>query len=241
MFCLTQAETARADLTPEQQAKQHTTVQPFFPFSSHQQNYLYVSSGTNKVSVGDSLSLKLSISTSDPTVRENIKHVTYLVRQQHHCTCHVRVEPWKTCAHLTALFLPGQVLNKGKIIAADRVSVAGQLLTSVRLTITPEMMPSFRFVAYYSIPWTGREEVVPDSIWVDVEDSCAGGVRSSKENVFNSVFVAWNYRCVSKSLSYSSSALQCFFLFCLIAESGASGRHSSRLHSREELSFSGAR
>lgn len=76
------------------------------------------------------------------------------------------------------------MLNKGRIIVAERVSVAGQLLTSIRLLITPEMMPSFRFVAYYSIPWTRGEEVVPDSIWVDVEDSCAGGVRSSKEKDF---------------------------------------------------------
>lgn len=71
------------------------------------------------------------------------------------------------------------MLNKGRILSAERMEVTGQLLTSVRLTITPDMMPSFRFLAYYSIPWTGGEEVVPDSIWVDVEDSCAGGVRWS--------------------------------------------------------------
>lgn len=94
---------------------------------------------------------------------------------------------------------------------AERVNVVGQLLTGVKLTITPEMMPSFRFVAYYSIPWTGLEEVVPDSIWVDVEDSCAGGVRSSKENIFSSIFVPGNFRCVYKSLSYSS-ALHCSFI-----------------------------
>jgi len=68
------------------------------------------------------------------------------------------------------------VLNKGKIIVAERVDVADQLITSVNLHVTPEMMPSFRFVAFYSIPWDGSEEVVPDSIWVDVEDSCVGGV-----------------------------------------------------------------
>ncbi|TNM85383.1 hypothetical protein fugu_007654 [Takifugu bimaculatus] len=140
-------ETVRADLRPEQQAKQQVTIKPFFPFNGQQQNYLYISSGTNKVSLGDLLSLKLSISTSEPTVRENIKHITYLV------------------------------LNKGQIITAERIDVTGQLLTSVKLTITPDMMPSFRFVAFYSIPWSGREEVVPDSIWVDVEDSCVGGLK----------------------------------------------------------------
>ena len=69
-----------------------------------------------------------------------------------------------------------QVLNKGKIIVAERIDVTGQLETSVGVTVTPEMMPSFRFVAFYSIPWAGMEEVVPDSIWVDVADSCVGGV-----------------------------------------------------------------
>lgn len=79
------------------------------------------------------------------------------------------------------------MLNKGQITTAERINVTGQLVTSVELSITPEMMPSFRFVAYYSLPWSGREEVVPDSIWVDVEDSCAGGVGSVIE-IFLMIF-----------------------------------------------------
>lgn len=69
------------------------------------------------------------------------------------------------------------MLNKGKIIDAQRIGVMGQLITSVGLTVTREMMPSFRLVAFYSIPWENNEEVVSDSVWVDVADSCAGGVR----------------------------------------------------------------
>lgn len=69
------------------------------------------------------------------------------------------------------------MLNKGKIIDAQRVGVTGQLITSIGLTVTREMMPSFRLVAFYSIPWENNEEVVSDSVWVDVADSCAGGVR----------------------------------------------------------------
>lgn len=76
------------------------------------------------------------------------------------------------------------MLNKGKIILAERVAVTGQLITSVSLTVTAEMMPSFRFVAFYSIPWEGREEVVPDSIWVDVVDSCVGGVSREHTLVY---------------------------------------------------------
>ncbi|XP_034092136.1 complement C3-like isoform X2 [Gymnodraco acuticeps] len=142
------AETVQAGLRPEQQAKQQITVQPFAAFRSRTPNYLYISTGTSTVSVEDrSLSLKMSITVADPTYRQYITHITYLV------------------------------LNKGKIIVADRVDVAGQVITSVELPITPEMMPSFRFVAFYSIPWYGGEEVVPDSIWVDVEDSCVGGLN----------------------------------------------------------------
>lgn len=82
-----------------------------------------------------------------------------------------------------------QVLNKGRIITAERMNVFGQVVTSVGLTVTPEMMPSFRFVAFYNIPWSRREEVVSDSIWVDVEDSCAGGVRSVIDNAKDSPFL----------------------------------------------------
>ncbi|XP_033985886.1 complement C3-like [Trematomus bernacchii] len=141
------AETVQAGLRPEQQAKQQITVQPFIAFRRRKQNYLYISTGTNTVSVGDRMSLKMGITVADPRYRQYITHITYLV------------------------------LNKGNIIVAERVNVAGQLITSVGLHITPDMMPSFRFVAFFSIPWERREEVVPDSIWVDVEDSCVGALN----------------------------------------------------------------
>lgn len=70
------------------------------------------------------------------------------------------------------------MISKGKIIIAERLDVANHLISSVGLRITPEMMPSFRFVAFYSLPWETGEEVVSDSIWIDVTDSCAGGVRT---------------------------------------------------------------
>lgn len=85
-MCVSQAETIQADLRPDQQAKQQITVQPYATFSQKQQNYLYISLGTNTVSVGDRLSLKLEIKTAEQTHRDLIKEVIYLVRQDHHMT-----------------------------------------------------------------------------------------------------------------------------------------------------------
>ncbi|XP_067441549.1 complement C3-like [Thunnus thynnus] len=141
------AETTQAGLRPEQQAKQQVNVQPYVPYSMSQRNYLYISTGTNIVSVGDSLSMSLTISAADQDHRDLIKQITYMV------------------------------LSKGKIILAKRVDVTGQVSTHVGLTVTSEMMPSFRFVAFYTIPWSRREEVVADSVWVDVVDSCVGGLK----------------------------------------------------------------
>jgi len=83
-LCVSQAETTQADLSPEQQAHQQVTVQPYVPFNRHQQNYLYISTATNAVSLGERLSLQLSIVPSDPTHREFIRHITYLVRRGRH-------------------------------------------------------------------------------------------------------------------------------------------------------------
>lgn len=75
------------------------------------------------------------------------------------------------------------MLNKGKIIQAERMDVSGQVISNVGLTVTAEMMPSFRFVAFYRIPWQRREEVVSDSIWVDVVDICPGAVSAMPDRL----------------------------------------------------------
>ncbi|KAK5620662.1 hypothetical protein CRENBAI_020815 [Crenichthys baileyi] len=147
------AETAQADLRPDQQAKQQVTVHPYTVFNQGQQNYLYISTGTNTVSVGERLTLQFSASVSHQSHREFIKHITYLV------------------------------VNKGQIISAEREDVASQMVTSVGLLVTAEMMPSFRVVAFYSIPWIGQEELVSDSVWIDVVDNCVGGLKVIPDTV----------------------------------------------------------
>ena len=55
-----------------------------------------------------------------------------------------------------------------------RYTTKGQVLISLIVPITKEMLPSFRIIAYYH---TTDNEVVSDSVWVDAEDSCVGSVR----------------------------------------------------------------
>ncbi len=59
-----------------------------------------------------------------------------------------------------------------------RFKTRGQILVSQVFSITKDMMPSFRIIAYYH---TSDNEVVSDSVWLDVEDSCMGSVRHVAE------------------------------------------------------------
>lgn len=57
---------------------------------------------------------------------------------------------------------------------ASSEKIGGTLAMKISLTITKDMLPAFRVVAYYHV---GNDEVVADSIWVDVKDTCIGTVR----------------------------------------------------------------
>ena len=55
-----------------------------------------------------------------------------------------------------------------------RFKMDGQVMISLQVPIQEDMLPSFRIIAYYH---TNENEVVSDSVWVDVKDSCMGSVR----------------------------------------------------------------
>ncbi|KAK7137181.1 hypothetical protein R3I93_017300 [Phoxinus phoxinus] len=82
------------------------------------------------------------------------------------------------------------VLNKGNIIHAERVNVKDLAVINIPLLVTAEMLPSFRIVAYYILPWIHNAEVVADSVFVDVEDRCVGSlsvgpVEGEKQNSYS--------------------------------------------------------
>ncbi|KAK7882749.1 hypothetical protein WMY93_028923 [Mugilogobius chulae] len=60
------------------------------------------------------------------------------------------------------------IVTKGKILEGRRFRVAGQEVTGVPVTITPEMIPTFRFVVFYLL----GSEVVSDSVKVEVSSTC---------------------------------------------------------------------
>ncbi|KAF5897904.1 complement C3-like, partial [Clarias magur] len=141
------AKTVIPDLKQEQQTTAEWFVEPYSPFNSARMNQLYITLDTNTMQIGQSLNFKLHLSTFSLQERSYIQHVSYIV------------------------------LNKGRIINAGRVSVEGHGVTNVPLVVTSEMLPAFRFVAYYILPWHSNVEVVADSVSVDVESQCVGSLK----------------------------------------------------------------
>ncbi|KTF90448.1 hypothetical protein cypCar_00045414 [Cyprinus carpio] len=74
------------------------------------------------------------------------------------------------------------ILSKGQIVSVDRFKRRGQSLVSLAVPVTKEMVPSFRFVAYYHV---GSLEVVSDSVWVDVKDTCMGKLQVKVKDKMN--------------------------------------------------------
>ncbi|XP_070597679.1 A.superbus venom factor 1-like [Erythrolamprus reginae] len=116
-------------------------------------NYLHVAITSIEIKPGDNLPVYFTV-TGNANSLSQIQYFTYLI------------------------------LTKGKIFKVGRQPRgAGQNLVSMNLRITPDLIPSFRFVAYYQV---GNNEIVADSVWVDVKDTCMGTLvvkgASSRDN-----------------------------------------------------------
>ncbi|NXC38623.1 CO4 protein, partial [Penelope pileata] len=71
------------------------------------------------------------------------------------------------------------VMAKGQAELLGRVPSSNKV---INLRITEKMVPSFRFLAYYFIANQGRQEIVADSVWVDVMDVCEGKIKVRTEH-----------------------------------------------------------
>ncbi|XP_031725593.1 complement C3-like [Anarrhichthys ocellatus] len=109
----------------------------------------YTTPSNNYINIGaDTAELKLG---------DNLKIYLMLNRQENHDT------------DITYL-----ILSKGQLVNNGRYRTRGQVVISLIVPVTKEMLPSFRIIAYYH---TNGNEVVSDSVRVDVKDSCMGSLR----------------------------------------------------------------
>ncbi|NWV05858.1 CO4 protein, partial [Ptilonorhynchus violaceus] len=70
------------------------------------------------------------------------------------------------------------------VVAKGQAELLGRVPSSnkvINLKITEKMMPAFRFLAYYFIENEGQQEIIADSVWVDVRDACEGKIKVRTE------------------------------------------------------------
>ncbi|KAJ8283506.1 hypothetical protein COCON_G00023560 [Conger conger] len=70
------------------------------------------------------------------------------------------------------------VISKGRLIRANRYNRKNVQMIALKEKVTKDMLPSFRIVAYYHMD----KEVVSDSVWVDVKDTCMGTLKVTSED-----------------------------------------------------------
>ncbi|OWK56846.1 Complement C4 [Lonchura striata] len=70
------------------------------------------------------------------------------------------------------------------VVAKGQAELLGRVPSSnkvINLKITEKMVPAFRFLAYYFIEHKGQQEIIADSVWVDVTDVCEGKIKVRTE------------------------------------------------------------
>lgn len=136
--------TNREGIPAARQATKTMQAQPYRTLHNSN-NYLHLSVSRVELKPGETLNINFHLRT-DAGQDAKIRYYTYLI------------------------------MNKGKLLKAGRQSrEPGQDLVVLPLTITADFIPSFRVVAYYTLVGaSGQREVVADSVWVDVKDSCVG-------------------------------------------------------------------
>ncbi|KAM7028218.1 complement C3 [Acridotheres tristis] len=133
--------TAQAGLPRERQASRQMTAQAYRS-QGGSGNFLHLAVAATELQPGDNLAVNFHLKTSNNNVRNSVPFFTYLI------------------------------MSKGRILRAGRQRhEAGQSLVTMTLPVTPELIPSFRVVAYYYVL---PGEIVADSVWVDVKDTCMG-------------------------------------------------------------------
>uniref|UniRef100_W5LVL6 Complement C3-like n=1 Tax=Lepisosteus oculatus TaxID=7918 RepID=W5LVL6_LEPOC len=132
------------DLPAGHQAKNQMTAEAYSPEDPSSRNYLYINVPDTEIRPGKKFTVVLLYYIEKDEQANAIQFLSYLI------------------------------LSKGRIIDKGRVDKLSRNFAELQLTITKEMIPSFRIVAYYTLPLASKAEIVSDSVWVDVTDTCMG-------------------------------------------------------------------
>nr|XP_055060099.1 complement C3-like isoform X2 [Misgurnus anguillicaudatus] len=159
--------------------------------------------GIAKVTInshGESSILQITVKTIDPTLQaeqQAVKTMTaqaYVPKTNNYLHVGIDAAELEIDDQMKVNLYTGQspgvkdqdytymITSKGQIVKAGRLMRRGQSLVTLSLPVTKDMVPSFRFVAYYHV---GTNEVVSDSVWVDVKDTCVGRLELQVKNKAN--------------------------------------------------------
>ncbi|XP_051898247.1 complement C3-like [Pristis pectinata] len=139
--------------TPRQrQASAMMTAEPYMT-QGGSSNYLHIGISQTDLSPGEDLLVNLNPRNDNAQVREKIKYFTYML------------------------------INKGRIVRFGRQErTQNQVMVTMQIPINPNLIPSFRLLVYYYIEKGSQVEVVADSVWIDVKDTCMGTLKVSAAN-----------------------------------------------------------
>ncbi|XP_040271055.1 complement C3-like [Bufo bufo] len=112
---------------------------------TNSKNYLHLSVLGTELKLGDNIGINFIIRNNDSEIQNRITQFNYVI------------------------------MNKGRIMkVGTQAREKGQPLVTMSLAITEEFIPSFRILAYYTVTNGEVREIVADSIWIDVADTCMG-------------------------------------------------------------------
>ncbi|GCB65592.1 hypothetical protein scyTo_0004816 [Scyliorhinus torazame] len=145
-------ETNVASISKSRQASASMVAQPY-KTQGGSNNYLHIGIQQTELSPGDRLRVNLFLQNDNAVIQNQIKYFTCLL------------------------------ISRGTIVSVKRQPrELGQIMVNMLIPITPNLIPSFRLLVYYHLTNGSKIEMVADSIWVDVKDTCMGTLVVSAAN-----------------------------------------------------------
>ncbi|XP_072347058.1 complement C3-like [Scyliorhinus torazame] len=145
-------ETNVASISKSQQASASMVAQPY-KTQDGSSNYLHIGIQQTELSPGNNLVVNLNLRNDNAGIQNQIQYFTCLL------------------------------ISRGTIVLVKRQArEPSQIVVNMLIPITPNLIPSFRLLVYYHLTKGSKIEMVADSIWVDVKDTCMGTLIVSAAN-----------------------------------------------------------